>query len=109
MNALHRVSLVATVALCTTACRGVPLQLNDPLQANEVAVSEVEGSSTGIHLFGIIPIGLNQRFGVAHDRALAQAPGATRIANTTISENWFWAYILNGYTTTVRGTAVRPK
>jgi len=29
--------------------------------------------------------------------------------NPEISERWFWAYILNGYHTTVRGTVIKYK
>ncbi len=102
-------ALVAATALCLTACTGVPVKMSDGPRADEIVVGDVSGSSTGVMLFQFIPIGQNPRFQVAHDRAMAQAPGATRLANAEISENWFWAYILNGYKTTVKGTAVRAK
>jgi hypothetical protein len=57
-------------------------------------------------LFQVIPIGQNSRFVEAYKQALAKHPGATRIADMTISEQWFWAYILNGYVTRIQGTAV---
>ena len=102
-------TLVAVIglALSAAACSGVPLKMNNPRLPNETSLGEVEGSSTGIMLLQFIPIGQNQRFEVAYERALASAPGATHLANVTISENWFWAYILNGYSTTVHGTAVK--
>jgi hypothetical protein len=106
-SAVARTLVLAGLLVGTGACKGVPLSLNNPKQPHETVLGEVEGSSTGIMLFQFIPIGQNPRFQVAYDRAMAQAPGATRLADVTISENWFWAYILNGYSTTIRGTAVR--
>ncbi|MCE9634206.1 MAG: hypothetical protein K8T90_00745 [Planctomycetes bacterium] len=106
MKVLKLVPVLALMGLAT-ACQGVPLQTDSPVQSGETVIGEVEGSSTGIMLLGFIPIGQNQRFQVAYDRALAGAPGATRLANVRISENWFWAYVLNGYSTTIHGTAVK--
>jgi hypothetical protein len=59
-------------------------------------------------LFGFIPINQNERFQSAYDRAL-QSKGATRLVDPTIKERWFWAWVLNGYSFTVSGTAVKKK
>ena len=107
MRAISRLVVLGALVAAAGACKGAPLNLNDPKQPNEVVVGQVEGKSTGIMLFQFIPIGQNQRFNVAYERALAQAPGATRLADVTVQENWFWAWILNGYMTTVSGTAVK--
>ena len=44
----------------------------------------------------------------AYQQALTTS-GGTRLIDITINERWFWAYILNGYSFEVTGTAVRPK
>ncbi len=99
---------VCVPVLLLASCIGEPLKVDGgPPVRGETILADTEGSGTGIMLFNFIPIGQNERFRVAYDRALKRVPGATRLANVTISENWFWAYILNGYTTKVRGTAVK--
>ena len=107
LRAISRLVVLGALVAAAGACKGMPLNLNDPKQPNEVVVGQVDGKSTGIMLFGFVPIGQNERFQVAYDRALAKAPGATRIADVTVQENWFWAFILDGFTTTVSGTAVK--
>jgi hypothetical protein len=100
------ISLVTLLLVCG-ACAGTPLQVDGgPIRDGERSLGAVEGNATGIMLFDVIPIGQNTRFGTAHKRAIEQNPGTTRIADMTISENWFWAYILNGYKTKIQGTAV---
>ena len=99
--------LVFGVAIGLTACTGTALQMKNPVLPNETVIGEVSATATGIMLFNIIPIGQNERFVKAYEKALAQAPGATRLADVSISENWFWAYVLNGYKTMVQGKAVK--
>ena len=102
-------ALAAGVSLILmTACVSQPLQLDGgPPRQGETTLGEAVGESTGLMLFQVIPIGQNERFRVAYEEALKKHPGATRIANATIIENWFWAYILNGYTTKISGVAVK--
>ncbi len=35
--------------------------------------------------------------------------GGDALLNPTITERWFWAYVLNEYTTTIRGIVVKIK
>jgi hypothetical protein len=109
MNTTLRASLAAGISLILLAsCSSEPMQLDGgPPHQGETTLGEAEGESTGLMLFQVIPIGQNERFGVAYENALKKQPGATRIANATISENWFWAYILNGYSFKVKGLAVK--
>ncbi|KAB0665080.1 hypothetical protein F6V25_10675 [Oryzomonas japonica] len=89
---------------------GVPLNLSTPLNKIEgkdyVVLGEGEGTSTGIMLFNFIPINQNDRFKNAYDEAVA-SKGGTRLINPVIEENWFLAYVLNGYRTKVTGTVVK--
>jgi len=59
-------------------------------------------------LFGFIPINQNTRFENAL-REAAQKAGGTRLTDVTISEQWFWAVVLDGFIFKVQGTAVGPK
>ncbi len=92
-----------------TACHSVPLQIpTAPPGPDEEVLGPAMGSSTGIMLFGVIPIKQNTRFEAAYNQAL-QSKGADRLVNPTIKERWFWAMVLNGYSFTVTGTAVKKK
>jgi hypothetical protein len=71
-------------------------------------LGEGEGSSVGIMLFNVIPIGQNDRFENAYKDAISSKNGDALI-NPVISERWFWAYVLNGYITTVKGTVIKYK
>ena len=100
--------LMASV-LVMVGCHSVPLTIpTAPLGPGETVVGEAQGSSTGLMLFQIFPINQNDRFVSAYQNALDDS-GGDRLMDVTISETWFWAYILNGYKFTVSGTAVRKK
>ena len=100
--------IFAPLVLLLASCTGTPLQIpTQPLQAGETELGAAEGTSTGLMLFQFIPIKQNERFNAAYSEALAQYPGATRLVDMEIQENWFWAYILNGYSFKVSGTAVK--
>jgi hypothetical protein len=71
-------------------------------------LGESEGSATGIHLFQLFPIQLNNKFERAVEAAIAKQNGQA-LVNVSVQEKWFWAYVLNGYTTSVSGTVVRRR
>jgi hypothetical protein len=103
-------ALASLLLLLATGCTGIPLRLpSAPVGVDEEAIGPVSGEATGMMLFQLIPIGQNERFVLAYDRALDNAKGATRLVDVTIQEDWFWAWILNGYRFRVTGTAVRAK
>ncbi len=105
-----KLAVVFALMLLISGCKGVPLKIPATgIQPDETELGPVEGKATGIMLFQFIPIGQNSRFEAAYSHALAMLPGATRIVDIVIQENWFWGYILNGYTFHLRGTAVRAK
>lgn len=98
------------VVLALAACSSAPLTIQTAsIGPNERILGDVNGSAVGLMLFQIVPIGQNSRFDRAYASALSHTPGATRIVNPTIRENWFWAYLLNGYVFHVSGTAVGPR
>ncbi len=95
--------------LILTACHSVPLSIpSGPIGPNEKKMGVGEGTARGIMVLGFIPINQNERFVEAYNNALAQSGGA-RLTDITVSESWFWAYVLNGYTFKVQGTGVAPK
>lgn len=97
------------LVLTMTACHSAPLMIQSPpLGPNEQRLGTGEGSSTGIMLFQFIPINQNDRFVKAYQEALAQS-GGTRLVDVTITERWFWAWLLNGYIFHVKGTGVTEK
>jgi hypothetical protein len=107
---MGRKTLAALAVLLTIGCASAPLQIYDvrePSQSYEV-LGEGQGTAVGIMLFGLIPIRQNSRFVRAYDAAVA-SQGGDRVVNPEISERWFWAYVLNGYITTVKGTVVKDR
>ncbi len=102
-------ALLCAALLISAACNSVPLRIpGAELDAGEVALGHVTGVSTGVMLFQFIPIGQNDRFQEAYQRAMISSPGATRLIDVTIQESWFWAWLLNGYNFKLTGTAVGP-
>ena len=87
-----------------------PLQMSSPApdSSKYEVLGEGKGTAAGVMLFNIIPIKQNDRFQRAYDAAVA-SKGGDKLLDPVISENWFWAYILNCYKTTVKGTVVREK
>lgn len=103
------VALGLFLLVATAACQSTPVKLPAAsIGPNEKSLGQTEGSSTGIMLFGVFPIGQNARFENAYVEAV-QKSGGTRLTDVTISERWFWAWVLNGYIFTVQGTAVGNK
>jgi hypothetical protein len=69
-------------------------------------LGEGEGEASGIMLFQLIPIGQNDRFELAYERAV-KSKGGDRLIDPVIRENWAWLYICNVYTTRIKGTVVK--
>ena len=95
--------------LTVTACNSVPLSIpTGPIGPNEKKMGVGEGTARGLMIMGFIPVNQNERFVEAYQNALAQS-GGSRLTDITVSESWFWAWVLNGYTFKVQGTGVAPK
>jgi len=103
------VLLGAALLFTTAACHSTQVKIpTAPIGPNEKALGPTEGHSTGMLLFGLIPINQNERFVNAYDQAVAKA-GGNRLTDVTISERWWWGYVLTGYNFKVQGTAVANK
>ena len=101
--------LGALLLLATTACHSTQVKIpTAPIGPNEKSLGPTEGLNTGFMILGVIPVRQNERFVNAYNQAVAKA-GANRLTDVTISEQWWWGYVLNGYKFKVQGTAVGNK
>ena len=103
------VALGLFLLVATAACHSTQVKIpTAPVGPNEKALGPTEGQSVGMLLFGAIPINQNERFEKAYNQAVQKA-GGSRLTDVTISERWWWGYVLNGYVFKVQGTAVANK
>ncbi len=95
--------------LLSAACTSSVLMIDTGVMAeDEKVIGPAVGSSQGLMILQAIPVGQNERFAEAYDRALAST-GGTRLVDITITESWWSAFFVNGYTYEVKGTAVGKK
>jgi hypothetical protein len=104
---MKRILLACFLLVFVVGCYSTTLKIpTDMASSGYDVLGEGEGSSTGIMLFNVIPIGQNDRFQEAYHNAVL-SKGGDALLNPEISEQWFWAYVLNGYITTVKGTVIK--
>lgn len=97
---------IALIVVLLAGCSSDPLKFRKCEMTNATILGESEGSSTGVMLFQFIPINQNARFDNAYQEAINKL-GGTCLADPIIEEQWFWAWVLNGYTFKVKGTVVK--
>ncbi|MCE4068692.1 MULTISPECIES: hypothetical protein [Pseudomonas] len=97
-------TLLATAILA--GCTGTPMKTQTYSPEQYTVIGHGEGKATGILLFGFIPIQQNDRFVRAQNVAV-KTKGGDALINTQVQENWFWAWVLTGYTTTVSGDVIK--
>lgn len=103
------IALTAALLFVTAACQSTRVQIpTAPIGPNEKSLGPTWGDDVGLMLLGVIPIKQNDRFVAAYNNAVQKA-GATRLTDVTISERWWWGYVINGYVFKVEGTAVANK
>jgi hypothetical protein len=101
--------LCVLLLFATTACQSTQARIpTAPIGPNEKSLGPTEGEALGLMIFGFIPVNHNERFVNAYNNATTKV-GATRLTDVTISERWWWGYVLNGYNFKVQGTAVGNK
>lgn len=108
MKKTRTVLSIGALALLAAGCVSQPLVLPTAADTSKgyTVVGQGEGHATGLMLFDIIPIGQNERFVKAYDAAVKSQNGDALI-DVTIQENWFWGYVLDGYSTKVTGTVIK--
>ena len=108
MNHISKVVACALFGLALAGCTGTPMKTQQYDASQYTVVGHSEASATGLMLFGLIPIRQNSRF-VRAQQAAIQAKGGDALINTQVEEKWFWAWVLNGYTTKVSGDVIKLK
>ncbi|AJO76448.1 hypothetical protein [Pseudomonas sp. MRSN 12121] len=108
MKHLSKVAASALVVLALAGCTGTAMKTQQLDSSQYTVIGHSEASATGLMLLGFIPIRQNSRF-VRAQTAAIQAKGGDAMINTQVQESWFWAWVLNGYTTKVSGDVVKLK
>ncbi|WP_260961371.1 hypothetical protein [Pseudomonas citri] len=108
MNHLSKVVASALLGLALAGCTGTPMKTQQYDSSQYTVIGHSEAKATGLMLFGLIPIRQNSRFVRAQDEAI-KAKGGDAMINTQVQESWFWAWVLNGYTTKVSGDVIKLK
>ncbi|AZD34744.1 hypothetical protein C4K22_1991 [Pseudomonas chlororaphis subsp. aurantiaca] len=96
------------LVLAVSGCTGTAMKTQQLDASKYTVVGHSEASATGVLLFGFIPIQQNDRF-VRAQTAAIEAKGGDAMINTQVQENWFWAWVLTGYKTTISGDVVKLK
>ncbi len=108
MQRFAKVAASLALAAAVAGCTGTAMKTQNLDPSQYTVIGHGEGKATGIMLFQIIPIQQNDRFVRAQNAAI-KSRGGDALINTQVQENWFWAWVLNGYTTTVSGDVVKLK
>mgnify|MGYP005610902845 CR=1 FL=1 len=95
-------ALISLISSCSSLPKRIGAEPNRPYKV----VGKGSGKATGIMLFQVIPIGQNTKLSRAYDVAVKQS-GGDDLTNVTITENWFYAVVLNGYKTKVEGDVIK--
>ena len=103
---LHAV-VVASLPLIL-GCSSVPHRMGALPSREYEVVGRGKASAGGFMLFHFIPIRHNGKIQRAYSAAVRRSNGDDLI-NPTISERWFWAYVGNGYRTTIEGDVIKYK
>jgi len=111
MKKLKMMLALGSVGLLAVGCVSEPLKFPTTAELKTKSydvLGEGEGQATGLMLFAFIPIGQNERYVKAYDAAVKSKEGDALI-DVTVQENWFWAWVLNGYQTHIKGTVIKYK
>ena len=90
----------------SVGCSSVPKRMGALPDKKYEVVGKGKESAGGFMLFQFIPIMHNNKIERAYDAAVAQYNGDDLI-NPVIAESWFWAYVGNGYRTTIEGDVIK--
>ena len=97
---------LCVVVLLLVGCSSIPVQMGPDRDRKFEVVGPSTGTASGFMLFQFIPIMQNSKIDRAYREAVNNR-GGDAIINPKISESWYWAYIGNGYTTTIEGDVIR--
>lgn len=108
MKATAKMCLFAVLLAATVGCQSSHVRMGPVPGKEYTVVGKGMGRSTGLMVMTFIPIIQNDRFQNAYTRAV-KSRGGDDLVNPVISERWFWAYVLNGYSTTIEGDVIKYK
>ncbi len=84
------------------ACTDPLIKVAPEPPTDYVATTTGRGSACGLNLFGVIPLGVNDRAERAYDEAL-QASGGTGLTDVSVTERWYWIYVGDTFCTDIEG------
>lgn len=101
---------IAILALTGFGCNGNKVQFADaPIDKLDLSLGrKVTGRASGLHLFGVIPIGVNERQSRAYERMKGEA-GSDYVTDIKIQDVWRFVFIGQKYNTTITGMAYPVK
>ena len=106
MKQITQIMLSLTMLIIFVGCVSTPVHMDVDENRNYTVLGKGEGTAGGFMLLQFIPIKHNDRYQRAYNQAISQLHGDAMI-NPHISERWYWAYIGNGYVTTVSGDVIK--
>jgi len=108
MQRFAKLAVSFALAAAVAGCTGTAMKTQNLDPSQYTVIGHGEGKATGIMVLGFIPVQQNNRF-IRAQQAAIQSRGGDALINTQVQENWFWAYVLSGFTTTVSGDVVKLK
>lgn len=108
MKMVKALGTILLSSVILVGCSGTSMKTQNIDETKYTVIGPGTATATGIMLFQFIPIQQNDRFVRAQNAAIASR-GGDALINVEVQEDWFWAWILNGYQTTVSGDVVKLK
>jgi len=103
------IRIISTISiLILVGCSSIPQRTGALPGKDYEVVGNAKGSAGGFMLLQLIPIMHNSKIQRAYEEAV-RARNGDDLINLKISESWFWAYIGNGYKTTIEGDVIKYK
>ena len=108
MKVVKALSTILLSSVILAGCSGTSMKTQNLDESEYTVIGHGQATATGIMLFNFIPIQQNDRFVRAQNAAI-DSRGGDALINVEVQEDWFCAWILNGYQTTVSGDVVKLK
>jgi hypothetical protein len=109
MNMKKMTVLLFVFAALIAGCASTPMKMPTPPPDYPTAckvLGEGEGSSSGVLIFDLIPVGINQRFENAYHDAVNPL-GGTHLVDAVVKEYWYYVYIGIYHRTEVKGKVIK--
>jgi hypothetical protein len=99
---------VIMLAIAAVACTGTPYRVPTPdyEPTKYVQVGYADGGAGGVLIAGLIPVNYTNTTERAVQQAIAKN-GGDAIAELTVTEHWYYAYVMIGRSVRVHGLVLR--